>query len=52
MRPDVIHTTLGIRADVTVSRLKIKKHCMTIRNYVFEDYISKDMAVCSGDMVS
>ena len=38
--PDIVHTT-GVRADVAVSKLKIKKHCMTIRNYVFEDYISK-----------
>ena len=39
--PDIIHTS-GIRADTAVSNMKLmKKHCMTVRNYVYEDYISK-----------
>lgn len=39
--PDIIHTS-GIRADVTISKISTKfKHCMTVHNYVFDDYIAK-----------
>lgn len=39
--PDIIHTT-GVRADTVVSKLSIQaRHFMTIRNYVYEDYIAK-----------
>ncbi|WP_067843889.1 glycosyltransferase family 4 protein [Amphibacillus sediminis] len=40
-KPDIIHTS-GVRADSVVSKIKKSgKHIMTIRNYVYEDYISK-----------
>lgn len=41
-KPDIVHTT-GVRADNMVSKLKLKdtKHCMTIRNYVYDDYPAK-----------
>lgn len=39
--PDIIHTS-GIRSDIAISKMNIKaKHCMTIHNYVYEDYIAK-----------
>ncbi|MBF7096113.1 glycosyltransferase, partial [Alkalibacter mobilis] len=39
--PDIVHTT-GVRADIAVSKLKVEsKHCMTIRNYAFDDYVAK-----------
>ncbi|MGG1687212.1 glycosyltransferase [Pseudalkalibacillus sp. NRS-1564] len=39
--PDVIHTS-GVRADTVVSKLDIsQKHCMTVRNYAYDDYIAK-----------
>lgn len=41
--PDIVHTT-GVRADFTLSRIKLKaktQHCMTIRNYAYDDYIAK-----------
>ncbi|MCC5894469.1 MAG: glycosyltransferase [Alkalibacterium sp.] len=39
--PNIIHTS-GVRADTVVSKMNYSsKHCMTIRNYAFEDYISK-----------
>lgn len=40
-KPDIIHTS-GIRADVDVSKIKFNAyHVMTIRNYVYDDYVSK-----------
>lgn len=38
-RPDVIHTS-GIRADFLVSNMNIDIHCMTVHNFVYEDYIN------------
>ena len=39
--PDIVHTS-GVRADIVVSKLNVpSKHCMTIRNYAYEDYIAK-----------
>lgn len=39
--PDIIHTT-GVRADTVVSKLSTQAHhFMTIRNFVYEDYIAK-----------
>jgi len=39
--PDIVHTT-GVRSDIAVSKLKVEsKHCMTIRNYAFDDYVAK-----------
>lgn len=39
IQPDIIHTS-GLRADCEVCHLKeySERHCMTIRNYIFEDY--------------
>lgn len=41
-QPDLIHTQ-GVRADYTVSRLYEYRdiHCMTLRNYFYEDYEDK-----------
>jgi glycosyltransferase involved in cell wall biosynthesis len=40
-KPDIIHTS-GVRADTIVSKLNVaSKHCMTIRNYVYDDYVAK-----------
>jgi glycosyltransferase involved in cell wall biosynthesis len=39
--PDIIHTS-GVRADTVVSKLNVPtKHCMTIRNYAYDDYVAK-----------
>lgn len=39
--PDIVHTS-GVRADTVVSKLNVpSKHCMTIRNYAYDDYIAK-----------
>lgn len=39
--PMIVHTS-GIRADVAISKLKMGfAHCMTIRNFAFDDYIAK-----------
>ncbi|HCX63323.1 MAG TPA: group 1 glycosyl transferase [Clostridiales bacterium] len=41
LNPDIIHTS-GVRADTVVSKLNVSsKHCMTIRNYVYDDYVAK-----------
>ena len=38
---DIIHTQ-GVRADGVISKLNYKeKHIMTIRNYVYDDYVAK-----------
>lgn len=40
-KPDIIHSS-GLRADVVINKLKLRyPHCMTIHNYVFDDFISK-----------
>lgn len=40
-KPDIIHTS-GVRADTVVSKLNVnQKHCMTIRNYAYDDYVAK-----------
>ncbi len=39
--PDIVHTS-GIRADDAVSKMcLVDRHCMTIRNYAYEDYTAK-----------
>ena len=40
-KPDIVHTT-GVRADIAVAKLGLNsKHCMTIRNYAYDDYVAK-----------
>jgi glycosyltransferase involved in cell wall biosynthesis len=40
-KPNIIHTS-GVRADQVVSKIQSDfLHCMTIRNYAFDDYIAK-----------
>ncbi|MBU3155329.1 glycosyltransferase family 4 protein [Clostridium estertheticum] len=40
-KPDIIHSS-GLRADGAINNLKLDYlHCMTIHNYVFDDYVSK-----------
>lgn len=39
--PHIIHTS-GLRADGAISKMKLKyPHCLTVHNYVFDDYIRK-----------
>ncbi|MFS0788253.1 glycosyltransferase [Shouchella sp. 1P09AA] len=41
LRPDIVHTS-GIRADVELTKLTGDfKHCLTVRNFVYEDYVAK-----------
>ena len=40
LKPDVIHS-LGVFPDYIVKRLKISRHVLTVRNYVYDDYPDK-----------
>lgn len=40
INPDVIHS-LGVFPDFAVSRMKRWKHIITLRNFIYEDYLAK-----------